>query len=229
MTNSTVGGSGLSRGPDPYDHDVTKPRPRGREQVESAILESAGKLIAERGPSGVALRDIAEDAGVNFGLLYHYFGTKDELLGEVYSRAAEHAADLFREVDHLDDALSMLMTLGDGTTARLIAWAVLEGKDAPDVLGASPALSVLADLLRGDARAAGHEVSAKEAQVFAAMATVVALGWRLFGPMALTSAGAKGEDPERYAALVQEYMRRFARAAAEPASTASSARRRRAR
>ena len=197
---------------------MTKPRPRGREEVASAILESAGKLIAERGPSGVALRDIADDAGVNFGLLYHYFGTKEELLSEVYARAAENAAGLLREADHLDDALSMLMTFGDGTTARLVAWAVLEGKDPAD-LGASPALSVLAELLRRDAREAGNEVSAKEAQVFVAMATVIALGWRLFGPMALTFAGVDGQKPERYTAQVQAYMRRFARVAAESGSS----------
>ena len=197
---------------------MTKPRPRGREQVASAILESAGKLIAERGPGGVALREIADDAGVNFGLLYHYFGTKDELLAEVYARAAENAAGQLRRVDHFDDALSMLMTFGDGTTARLVAWAVLEGENPAELFGASPALSVLAELLQRDARDAGNEVSAEEAQVFVAMATVIALGWRLFGPMALAFAGIDGQKPERYTAQVQAYMRRFARVAAESGS-----------
>src|SRR2546425_12245140 len=58
----------------PYHRRVAKARPRGREEVMNALLESARKLIVERGPS-VALRDIADDAGVNFGLLYHYLGT----------------------------------------------------------------------------------------------------------------------------------------------------------
>jgi AcrR family transcriptional regulator len=193
-----------------------KARPSGREEVATAILESAGKLFAERGPSGVALRKIADDADVNFGLLYHYFGTKDELLNAVYADAAENAASRLREVDHLDDALSMLMTFGDGTTARLIAWAVLDGKDPTELLARSPALSVLADLLRRDASEAGVRVSADDARVFVAIAMVIALGWRLFGPVALAQAGADSHEPEHYADQVQAYVRRFARSAISP-------------
>lgn len=188
-------------------------RPRGREQVESAILASARKLIAERGPSGVALRDIATDAGVNFGLLYHYFGTKEQLLNDVYARATENAAIRLGEVEHLDEALAVLMTLGDGTTARLVAWAVLDGIDPTELFGVSPALALLAELVRRDAVEAGNPVTAEAARVFAAMAMVIALGWRLFGPMALTVAGATSHDPQRYAKQVQAYVRHFATAA----------------
>ena len=197
---------------------VTKPRPRGREDVANAILDSARTLIADRGPSSVALREIADDAGVNFGLLYHYFGTKDQLLNAVYARSAGNAADRFLEVDHLDDALSVLMTMGDGATARLVAWAVLEGRDPAELFGESPALSVLADLLQRDAGVEGNPVSADAARVFAAMAMVIALGWRLFGPLALTMAGAEAHDPAQYADQVQRYVRRFAKAAVMPES-----------
>ena len=193
--------------------DVSEARPRGRAQVESAILASARKLVAERGPGGVALRDIASDAGVNFGLLYHYFGTKEQLLHDVYARAAESAAARLVEVEHLDEAFAVLMTLGDGTTARLVAWAVLDGMDPGELFGESPALAVLADLVRRDAAAAGNPMTRENARVFAAMAMVMALGWRLFGPMALTAAGAAGSDPQRYGAQVRSYVRRFAAAA----------------
>jgi AcrR family transcriptional regulator len=192
---------------------VPKSRPRGREEVESAIRASAAKLIAERGPQGVALRDIADDAGVNFGLVYHYFGTKNQLLDEVYATATESAARRLREVQHLDDALDVLMSLGDGTTARLVAWAVLDGKDPTELFGVSPSLSVLADVVRRDAAEAGRPVSADDARVFAAMAMVMALGWRLFGATALTVAGARSHDPERYESQVHGWVRQFARAA----------------
>ncbi|MHB8467023.1 MAG: hypothetical protein ACYDD7_19590, partial [Acidimicrobiales bacterium] len=104
---------------------------------------------------------------------------------------------------------------GDGTTARLVAWAVLEGKNPAELMGTSPALSVLADLLQRDVHEAGNDVSAKDAKVFVAMATVIALGWRLFGSVGLTFAGVDGQKPERYTAQVQAYMRRFAQVAAE--------------
>jgi AcrR family transcriptional regulator len=185
-------------------------RPRGRAQVEEAILASARALIAERGPSGVALRDIAEGAGVNFGLVYHYFGTKDALLAAVYARATEHAAARLREVEHLDEALDVLMQLGDGTTARLVGWAALEGNDPAVLFGVSPALAVLAGIVRRDAARSGRRVTADEARVFAAFAMVVALGWRLFGPVALGVAGARSSDPTRYAAQVRGLVRQLA-------------------
>src|SRR5439155_708806 len=90
---------------------------RARPSVAAEVLESARELIAERGP-GVALRDIADGAGVNFGLLYHYLGTKEQLVDEVYARATSHAAERLVEAEHLDEALRLLMTFGDGTTAR---------------------------------------------------------------------------------------------------------------
>ena len=61
-------------------------RPRGRAEVVEAVLDAARTLIAEQGP-GVTLRDIAEHTGVNFGLIYQYVGTKDQLVREVYARA----------------------------------------------------------------------------------------------------------------------------------------------
>jgi len=112
-------------------------RPRGRAEVVAALLDAARTLIAERGPD-VPLRDIAERANVNFGLIYQYVGTKEQLLQEVYLRAARDAADRLAEAEHLDEALAMLMTFGDGTTARLVAWAALGGTASHDLFRDSP-------------------------------------------------------------------------------------------
>src|SRR5207247_5045655 len=147
-------------------------------------LTSARKLMAERGP-GVALRDIAEDAGVNFGLLYHYFGTKDQLVDVVYRAGAESAAERLASAEHLEDALDDLMHAGDGTAARLLAWAVLEGNGAAPGFRDSPALTVLADLMRRDAEASGATLSDDDARLFAAFAMTVTVGWRLFAETAL--------------------------------------------
>src|SRR5438874_5342430 len=78
MTEAGGYGHGPDRSRPPYDRSMASARPRGPEEVIAAVLESARELIAERGP-GVALRDIADGAGVNFGLLYHYLGTKEQL------------------------------------------------------------------------------------------------------------------------------------------------------
>jgi AcrR family transcriptional regulator len=184
---------------------MTTERPRGRDDVIEAILRSARRLIAERGP-GVALREIADDAGVNFGLLYHYFGTKDQLIAEVYTEATRAAAARLAEAEHIEDALGLLMAFGDGTTARLVGWAVLGGRQDAEIFGHSPALEVLTDRLKADAGDQGLPLSDQDARAFAAFSMVTAIGWRLFGSTALLAAGLDGKKPETYTGLVLRYL-----------------------
>jgi AcrR family transcriptional regulator len=188
-------------------------RRRGRAAAVEALVASAQRLIAERGPAGVTLREVADDAGVNFGLVYQYIGTKEQLLAEVYSRAAAGAAEQLRGAEHLDDAIDLLMRRGDGTVARLIAWAALEQRDGPgsaDLFGSSPALAALAELAEHDAAAGGAEMPHEQAQVLAALTMAIALGWRLFGPIAVSAADLDPAEIGRYSETVRALLRRFA-------------------
>jgi AcrR family transcriptional regulator len=188
---------------------MAQARPRGRDEVIEALLQSARKIIAERGPS-VALRDIADDAGVSFGLVHHYLGTKDQLVDEVYNKAARLAAERLANVDHLGDAIRLLMTLGDGTTARLIGWSVLEGHGSATGFRDAATLELLADLTMRDAAQAGAHIAEEDARVFAALSMVIALGWRLFGPTALFAAGLDGARPEDYRQHLLGYLEQLA-------------------
>jgi AcrR family transcriptional regulator len=201
-------------------------RPHGRAAVVEAVLDSARTLIAEHG-SGVGLRDIAEHAGVNFGLIYQYVGTKEQLVREVYLRAARNAAERMAEAEHLDEALALLMTFGDGTTARLVGWAALEGTQSDDLFRGSPALEVLAAFVVADAEHAGRTVSTEDARVFAALAMVISLGWRLFGPAALTAAGLDGTHVERYDPRIRDHLADLAAGATQPPRTPVTTARRR--
>jgi hypothetical protein len=124
----------------------------------------------------------------------------------VYLRAARDAAGRLSDVEHLDEALAMLMTFGDGTTARLVAWAALGGTQSHDLFRDSPALDVLARLTVRDATAAGGTVTLEDARVLAALAMAVALGWRLFGGVALTAAGLDGAHTARYDERVRQHF-----------------------
>ncbi len=175
-----------------------------------ALLASARRLIAERGPS-VSLRDIADDAGVNFGLVYHYLGTKEQVVDEVYRHAAQQAAERLAGVDHAADTVQLLSTFGDGTTARLLGWAVLEGRGSADAFRDSPTLELLAGRVVADARAAGRVVTDEDARVFAAFVMATLSGWRLFGPMALLAAGLDGDKPDAYGPQIVSYLEQLAR------------------
>src|SRR5437879_3195747 len=104
----------------------TEQRPHGRTEVREALLDAAQRLIADRGPTRVTLREIADEAGVNFGLVYQYLGTRESLLREVYQRVAARSAVLLGPVDRLADAIAALMTIPGTSTARLMAWTALD-------------------------------------------------------------------------------------------------------
>ncbi|WP_367131592.1 MULTISPECIES: TetR/AcrR family transcriptional regulator [Streptomyces] len=62
-----------------------KPAPDG-DSVPQRLLAAATRLFADRGYDRTSVQEIVEAAGVTKGALYHYFGSKDDLLHEVYGR-----------------------------------------------------------------------------------------------------------------------------------------------
>ncbi|HEY6076373.1 MAG TPA: TetR/AcrR family transcriptional regulator [Gaiella sp.] len=48
------------------------------------ILDAAIRVFADQGYHGARVADIAEDAGVAHGLLYHYFASKDDVLRTIF-------------------------------------------------------------------------------------------------------------------------------------------------
>jgi AcrR family transcriptional regulator len=76
------------------------------EQTRAAIVTAALDLYRERGYDAATMRMIAERAGVSTGNAYYYFGSKEELIQEFYSRnQAEHLAAC-REVLATETALT---------------------------------------------------------------------------------------------------------------------------
>jgi AcrR family transcriptional regulator len=49
------------------------------------IVEAAVRVFARNGYHGCRVADIAEEAGVAYGLVYHYFSSKERLLEEIFA------------------------------------------------------------------------------------------------------------------------------------------------
>jgi len=54
-----------------------------RKNKKEAIMETAMKLFAENGFSGVSVSRLAKESGISKGLLYNYFDSKEALLKEI--------------------------------------------------------------------------------------------------------------------------------------------------
>lgn len=60
--------------------------PKGADEVREALIKAALHLLPRKGPGGVSGRDLAGRAKVNYGLLHHYFGTKQAVFNEAVLR-----------------------------------------------------------------------------------------------------------------------------------------------
>jgi TetR/AcrR family fatty acid metabolism transcriptional regulator len=63
------------------------------------LLEAAVKVFAKKGFHAARVGDIAEEAGVAYGLVYHYFDSKEELLETIFRTTWTEMLARVREVE----------------------------------------------------------------------------------------------------------------------------------
>jgi AcrR family transcriptional regulator len=64
-----------------------------------AILDAAVKVFARQGFHACRVSDIADEAGVAYGLLYHYFPSKEDVLSTLFLERWGVMLQMIREVD----------------------------------------------------------------------------------------------------------------------------------
>jgi AcrR family transcriptional regulator len=64
----------------------TMPKTAARTAAEATLLDAAERLLAEVGYAGVTTRRLAEEAGLNHGLVHYYFGSNENLLVHALER-----------------------------------------------------------------------------------------------------------------------------------------------
>ena len=66
------------------------------------ILDAAVRVFAARGYEATRVGDIAKEAGVAYGLVYHYFRSKDEVLDTLFLERWNVMLDVIRDLDGQD-------------------------------------------------------------------------------------------------------------------------------
>jgi AcrR family transcriptional regulator len=69
-----------------------------RSQAEEALLDAAERLLVDVGYSGITTRRLADEAGVNHGLVHYYFGSNENLLVRALERFTERLIARQREL-----------------------------------------------------------------------------------------------------------------------------------
>jgi len=78
---------------------VSAARAKGAQDKRRLILDAAVRVFARQGFHACRVSDIADEAGVAYGLVYHYFDSKDEVLDTIFLQRWNIMLELIREVD----------------------------------------------------------------------------------------------------------------------------------
>ncbi|MGO9248805.1 MAG: TetR/AcrR family transcriptional regulator [Solirubrobacteraceae bacterium] len=77
----------------------TNIRAKAAADKRRSILDAAVRVFARQGFHACRVADIADEAGVAYGLVYHYFASKDEILDTLFLERWNVMLDTIRHVD----------------------------------------------------------------------------------------------------------------------------------
>lgn len=173
----------------------TDAKPHGRDEVRSAVLTATSALVAERGPDGFSVREIAARAGVNHALVHRHFGTKADVLEQMLAADAEAVVAAV-----VESGLPTSGTAGPEVVAELLDllaerpsyWrtlvhAVLDSPEAA-LPGTASTTELFSGLWAGDD---------SDRAVQTSVAGLSVLGWLIFGRFMSDATGADHEDVRR--------------------------------
>ncbi len=93
-------------------------RQQSSEHIRNRIIDEAARLIVTYGYDGIAMREIAEAAGLSKAGLYHHFRDKEDLLVAVLTNWANEMAALAETAQREPDTRAQLSTLIRGLFAQ---------------------------------------------------------------------------------------------------------------
>lgn len=76
---------------------------QAQEEKRRLLLDAAVRVFARKGYHSSRVGDIAEEAGVAYGLLYHYFGSKEEVLRTVFRETWRALIETIESVEQAGD------------------------------------------------------------------------------------------------------------------------------
>mgnify|MGYP000919676378 FL=1 len=203
---------------DSQSKKTIKPK-RSRADTEQRLIDVALELIRGNGVlAGLNLRQVADGAGVNRGNIYHYFGSRQELLRAAINRQFAALVDALKKGKTQAQAGFVTRRLrgfqtnvgNDTNDSMLRALLVLDGDDTVDPIPLyEMQLSQLRqDVIDGDIDR-GHDLDALQVAISAFFR-----GYRIFR---LPYARRVGIDPNELDDRVGKILRTWLEAMAQPA------------
>ncbi|MFM7125331.1 MAG: TetR/AcrR family transcriptional regulator [Actinomycetota bacterium] len=183
---------------------ATSTRRRSREHVEVALITAAADLLGEIGPRAVSVRMIAERAGVNHGLVHHYFGGKAELLRAAMTRLVEEHRDFATEKSGGRAVPAPLALAEDQRYLRAVVRAVLDGDEELATMELSTGYSIPRAALEHLATKRQMVEPDLDTKAKVAMEMALEMGWAALEPFILAVVDVHGDDVD----VIRDMVRR---------------------
>jgi TetR/AcrR family transcriptional regulator, fatty acid metabolism regulator protein len=198
-------------------------RTRRSARTRERILQAAVEVFARRGFHGARVADIAEVAGIAYGLVYHHFRNKEEILAAIFSERwslyVRYVEDLAQQPQTFQEQMSHLvhfwvetwrqdphlMTVMINEISR--SYEFIDSHDVGTVLVAFDAVErlIAAAQERGEVR---HDLDAKlVTYAILGIAEMVLTGY-VIGTLRRDSREAYARDEAQLVALLVEGMGR---------------------
>jgi AcrR family transcriptional regulator len=170
---------------------------RGPEAVRRALIDSAKALMTMRSPRQISGRELAQHAGVNYGLIHHYFGTKDNVFVEAVAEATEAMGRRW-------DTGGMLPVNTSDDAASYRTFAKLEIGDTDN-----PVQNLVARIVAGQAKLTDRDPTDPTLLAEVAIATALQFGWGAFESEILAALEEFGAEQDDLRAQVAELSMRL--------------------
>lgn len=99
--------------------------------VRRRLLDAAGRLLSEEGPSGLSTRRLAKEVGTSTMSIYTHFGglpaLVDAVVREGFARLAERLATISRTEDPLNDLATLANAYRDNALANPHLYSIMVG------------------------------------------------------------------------------------------------------
>jgi AcrR family transcriptional regulator len=163
-------------------------RPHGRAEVVAAVVDAATQLFAQHGPAAVSLREVAEAADVNLGLIHRHIGSKADLLAAVLRG---QPGIVRAPVRTAEEGATLLVAAGFDPPAYtvILLRAALDGYDLDELGIDFPLLDLSKTLLRA-------RLNPLDADLRTALAASMLLGWHAVGRTFLELLGRDKVPPQ---------------------------------
>ena len=185
---------------------ITEKSTRSRVDSEERLIVAAGELLSELGPRALSVRGVAERAGVNHGLVHHYFGGKEGLLQAAMTRLVEEHAVFAREQSHGSPMPAPLELKGDQKYLRAVVRSVLDDEMELAQTELTAGVSIPRTALEHAVNRKNLPEADIETKALFSIGMAMEMGWDALEPFIFAAMEVEGEEEQE---AVRNFVRDF--------------------